>query len=89
MKKTILTISSLTILVACGYKGALYLPKNGPASSNPANNQYAPKNDNSMPEKSLLPAIITESPTVQSESSNSTAAKTESHNVQLESTTSK
>lgn len=68
MKKTILTISSLTLLAACGYKGALYLPKNEPANSNPANNQYAPQNDSAMPEKALLPAIITESPTVQSES---------------------
>lgn len=68
MKKIILALSSLSLIVACGYKGALYLPKNNPTPSNPANNQYAPQNDGNMPEKTLLPAAIIESTTVQSES---------------------
>lgn len=65
MKKIILSLSTLALLVACGYKGDLYLPKKGPAPSNPANNQYAPQNDSSMPQPTLLPAKLTESPTVQ------------------------
>lgn len=52
MKKTIITFASLGLLIACGYKGALYLPKNPPKPSNPANNQYTPQIESQAPEAS-------------------------------------
>lgn len=67
-KKNILLLSITILIVACGYKGALYLPKNAPAPSNPANNQYAPNTnqDESPIRKSLLPAYLVESNTNES-----------------------
>ena len=63
-KKNILLLSITILIVACGYKGALYLPKNAPAPSNPANNQYAPNSNQneSQPRRSLLPAMFESAP---------------------------
>ena len=63
VKKVFFALSITTLLAACGYKGALYLPKNAPAPSNPANNQYAPNTNQgeSQARKSLLPALLIES----------------------------
>lgn len=62
-KKIFIIISSLGVLIACGYKGPLYLPQNKPAPSSPANNAFAPDPNQveSHAPKSLLPATISES----------------------------
>lgn len=40
MLKKSFIITSILLLVACGYKGPLYLPQNKPAPSNPDNNIF-------------------------------------------------
>lgn len=79
MKKIIPLLSFAGILVACGYKGPLYLPKPTPAPiAKPAaiaesamtmeseaieSSIQKIKTSESMPKKSLLPAMLPESTT--------------------------
>jgi predicted small lipoprotein YifL len=74
LKRIFIASTSLLVLVACGYKGPLYLPKNQPTTSSSANNAFAPKintiestqaNDKAA---SMIPANLNESKNTESSS---------------------
>lgn len=73
-KKIFIGVITIAALFACGYKGPLYLPKDaGSQPNNNSKNQFAPTanavesmNSESTPRKSLLPAKLNESNTIES-----------------------